>query len=59
MELTAASIIETVLDPPMFSDLADESPTVKVRRVAHNSVELDFGHPDRLFLVTVEERSRA
>ena len=59
MEITAASIIEEVLDPLMFSDLADEIPTLNFRRVADNAVELDFGLPDRIFLLRVEERGRA
>ena len=59
MEITAASIIEEVLDPLMFSDLADEHPTVNFRRLADNALELDFGLPDRVFVLTVEERERA
>jgi hypothetical protein len=59
MEITAASIIEEIMDPLMFSELADGSPTINLRRVAGNAVELDFGLPDRIFLLTVEERGRA
>jgi hypothetical protein len=59
MDITAPSIIEGILDPLMFSDLADESLTVNFRRLADNVVELDFGLPDRLFVLTVEERPRA
>jgi hypothetical protein len=58
MAITAASIIEEVLDPLMSSDLADEHPTINLRRVADNAVELDFGLPDRVFVLTVEERER-
>lgn len=58
MEITAASIIEEVLDPLMQGELAANRPTVSFRRVTDNAVELDFGLPDQLFLLTVEARVR-
>lgn len=59
MDLTAARIVEELLDPLMFSDLADESPSIAIRRLDGNTIELDFGDPNRVFLLTVEDRARA
>jgi hypothetical protein len=59
MEINAASIVEELLDPLTFSNLADKQPAINFRRLADNVVELDFGLPDLVFVLTVEERSRA
>lgn len=58
MEITPARIIEELLDPLMFSDLADEASAVSFDRIGPDSIRLDFGLHDRVFVLRVTEEHR-
>lgn len=59
MDVTPSNIIEEILDPLMFSDLASEYPSITMKRTAPNRVEVDFGLSGRVFVITVDEKPRA
>lgn len=58
MEPTPEAIIEEIIDPLMTGDLAETFPTIELRRVAPNAVEIDYGQPEGVYVITVEPRPR-
>jgi hypothetical protein len=59
VEITPEAIIEDILDPLMTGALAEECPAVTFHRISGNEVLLDFGVPDRVFVLAVVERPRS
>jgi len=58
VEPTAEAIIEEIIDPLMMGDLAETFPTIELRRVAPKAVEIDYGQPEEVYVITVEPRPR-
>jgi hypothetical protein len=58
VEPTAEAIIEEIVDPLMMGDLAEAYPTIQLRRVAPDAVEIDYGQPEGVYVITVEFRTR-
>lgn len=59
MDITESAIIEEVLDPLMMGELGQSSDTAVLERTAPNEIVVDFGVPDRVFVLTVVARPRA
>jgi hypothetical protein len=53
---TASDIIEAILDPLMFSDLAERVASIAFTRLAPESVLIDLGPSQPQFVLTVAER---
>jgi hypothetical protein len=58
VDLTTEAIIEEIIDPLIMGDLAQAYPSIKLRRVAQNAIEIDFGQPEDVYVITVESRTR-
>ena len=58
VEPTAEASIEEIIDPLMTGDLAEAYPTIELRRVAPNAVEIGYGLREDVFVITVELRTR-
>jgi hypothetical protein len=59
VEVSPSAILEEIIDPLMMGDLAASSPSIELHRLTANSILLDFGQPDAVYVVTVEERARS
>ena len=58
MEITPSSIIEELADSIMFGDLANERPSVRVERLAPDTLSVDYGSPSTVYVIRVSEEPR-
>jgi len=56
--MSVEAIIEEIIDPLMMGGLAEREPAMELRRLGPNAILIDFGEPDTVYVLTVEERRR-
>lgn len=57
VEPIAQAIIEEIIDPLMMGGLAESHPNIALRRTAPNVIEIDYGSPGGVYVITVEPRA--
>ena len=58
VDMSVEAIIEEIIDPLMMGGLAEREPAMELRRLGPNAILVDFGEPDTVYVLTVEERRR-
>ena len=55
MDIQPSDLIEEIIEPLIMGQLAERFPTIAIERVLPNQLRVDFGLPDKVFSVTVEQ----